>query len=192
MDVLNDWGANGAVEDQGIQRWLMRKDISANGEDSSEEWSNPVLSATNKTVRMKQLEVDFCGILVNKGYDDAIPGGRKLEKKVQNTNRRLTKKQLARTNQKMTMLLIKKSDQQGGDDVIMEEVDDLLDDATIERKRLVAEKEKEWENRRNISSLLKDLTGKIPGMAAVLVLMEELVEATWSGQGWRRFVGVAW
>ena len=105
--------------------------------------------------------------------------GCKIEKKVQNQSRRLTKKQLAKTNQKMTMYL-KKLGNQLGDEVRMEEVDGLLDDATLERKRLVAEKEKEWENRRNTSSLLKDLTGKIPSMAAVLVLMEELVEATWS------------
>ena len=167
------------MEDQGIQRWLMGKESSANGENLPEVWSNPVLGATTKNVRMKQLEVDFCGILVNKDYDKTIPEGRILEKKVQNTKRRLTKKQLARTNQKMTMYL-KRLDQQEGDDVTMEEVDGLLDDATLERKRLVAEKDKEWENRRMISSLLKDLTGEIPGRAAVLVIMEELVEAAWS------------
>ena len=81
MDVLNDWGANGSVEDQGIQRWLIGKDSSANVENIPEGWSTPVLSATNKTVRMKQLEVDFCGILVNKDYDKTIPEGRILEKK---------------------------------------------------------------------------------------------------------------
>ena len=88
----------------------------------------------------------------------------------------MTKKQLEKTNQKMTMYL-KKLGNQLGDEVRMEEVDGLLDDATLERKRLVAEKDKEWESMRLITSLLKDLTGEIPGRAAVLVLVEELVEA---------------
>ena len=139
MDVLNDWGANGVEVDQGIQRWLRGKDNGNNGEIIPEGWSHPVLSATNQTVRMKQLELDFSGILVNKECNNTVPEGWKPEKKVQTTSKRLTKKQLAKTNKKMTMYLRKLDQQQGEDEVMMEEVEDLLDDATLERKRLVAE-----------------------------------------------------
>ena len=46
----------------------------------------------------------------------------------------------------MTMYLRKLDQQQGEDEVMMEEVEDLLDDATLERKRLVAENDKELRN----------------------------------------------
>ena len=92
----------------------------------------------------------------------------------------MTKKQLAKTNKKMTMYLRKLDQQQGEDEVMMEQVEDLQDDATLERKRLVAGKDKEWANMRMITSLLRDLTGQIPGRAVAMGVLEGLVESAWS------------
>ena len=127
-------------------------DNGSNGEIIPEGWKQPVLSATNQTVRMKQLEVDFSGIILNKECNNTVPVGWEPEKKVQTTSKRLIKKLLAKTNKKVTMYIKKLDQQQGDGEVMMEEVDDLLDDATLERKRLVAEKDKEWENIRMITA----------------------------------------
>ena len=89
LDNLENWGAEGVV-DTGIRKWLI-------GDDDREEeetgiMMNLSMPTTSKTIRMKQLEVNFSGILVNREHDDNILEGwkgavpdaqnRKIETKV--------------------------------------------------------------------------------------------------------------
>ena len=73
LDNLENWGAEGAVEDTDLRKWLI-------GDDDREEKETGVmmnlsLPTTSKTIRMKQLELNFSGILVNREYDDNSPEG---------------------------------------------------------------------------------------------------------------------
>ena len=87
---------------------------------------------------------------MNRGHENVPEGWKAAEPDAQKT-RRMTKKQLAKTNQKMTMFL--KAPMPSRGNMLLQE-NTMMDDATLERKRIVATKNSDWGNRRMITSLL--------------------------------------
>ena len=151
LDTLENWGAEGAVEDAGIIKWLI-------GDENRKEeeigiMMNQSIPMNRKTIRMKQLEVSFSGVLVNRGHDNVPEGWKAAGPDAQKT-RRMTKKQLAKTNKKMTMFL--KAPMPSRGNMLLQE-NTMMDDATLERKRIVATKNSDWGNRRMITNLLRDI-----------------------------------
>ena len=130
------------MEDTDIMKWLI-------GDDDREEnetgmMMNLSIPTTIKTIKMKQLDVYFSGILVNREYDDNNPEGWKVALPDAQKKKRLTKKQLAKTNKKMTMFLKAPLPEIEAIQLLELENTMLLDDATLERKRIVATKDGDW------------------------------------------------
>ena len=122
------------MEDTGIRSWLV-------GDEDREDKETGIMMnlsmPVSKTIKMKQMEVSFSGILVNREHADNVPGGWKSAVTDVQKKRRLTKKQLAKTNKKMTMFLRAPVPEMDAMQ-LLELANNMLDDNTLERKMIVA------------------------------------------------------
>ena len=115
MENLMDWGAEGSLEeeDNGIRKWLLAE-VKPEGTPLE---SGTSVSKQSKTIRMKQLEIDFSSTLKNNKSVENFPEGWKPDKKDDTVSegwkskaqdqkipvkKRMTKRQPAKVNKKMT------------------------------------------------------------------------------------------
>ena len=94
--------------------------------------------------------------------------------------KRLRKKQLAKTNKKMTMFLKAPMPEMRAIQLVELENTMLLDDATLERKRIVATKDGDWGNRRMVTRLLRDIFEEVPGLVEAKDIVDAVFEASWT------------
>ena len=177
LDTLENWGTEGSLEDDGIRKWLIGDENRK--EEVTGRMMNQSIQVHRKTIRMKQLEVSFGGILVNRELDN-VPEGWNAEVPDAQKKRRMTKKQLAKTNQKMTMFLKAPIS-------LLETT--MMNDATLERKRIVAIKDRDWGNRRMVTSLLRDILGEVPGLVEAKGIVESVLDVAWTRVGSREMAG---
>ena len=128
---------------------------------------------------MKQLEVNFSGILSKPKQEENIPTGWKVESKPK-LRKRLTRKQLASINMQMTEFLQPPLSARGMEDDINVMVATRVDEATLDRMMMVAIKDREWRNSRMVTALLRDIVNEVPGRVEVKESVNIVVEAAWS------------
>ena len=93
--------------------------------------------------------------------------------------RKMTRKQLAKVNTKMTTFLIRTSASPEALEEIHEIEPVVFDTHALERERVVAKQEKVWRNARMITALLKDLVHEFPGMGVAMDTVNKVVESVW-------------
>ena len=154
LDNLNGWGDQGELKENrvDIRKWLHGDDIQ---ELDNITLGTPTTPNQAKTRKMKQLELDFGGILRRKENETVLEGW-KPESTLKGA-RKMTRKQLAKVNTKMTTFLIRTSASPEALEEIHEIEPVVFDTHALEREMVVAKQEKVWRNSRMITALLKDL-----------------------------------
>ena len=196
MEKLMDWGAEGSLEeeDNGIRKWLL-------GEDKPEGPPPEPGSAVRekaKSVRMKQLEIDFSSTLNNSKSVENVPEGWNPGKKYDNVSegwkrreqaenkvtvkKRMTIKQLAKVNKKMTNYFTANPISVDVEDNTEEfEIDfDKVDERKLERLQLVEQEKRAWANSRMITELLRDMIKEVPARVEIKDVMDNVMKAAWS------------
>ena len=138
-----------------------------------------------KMSKMSQLELNFSGILKrnDKILKGTVPEGRKPSTETTKVQRKMTRKELAKVNTKMTTFLRKPLSPQDALQDALEEVHELesgmRDTAVLERHMVIAEHDRIWRNARMVTALLKDLLNEVPGRGVAMRAVNIVVDSAW-------------
>ena len=120
-----------------------------------------ITSKTNptNTKKMSQLELDCGGILKQneRSLNGTVPDGWKPGTMAEKVQRKMTRKQLAKSNTKMTSFLMKPSPSQDALEEVQEIECAMKDTAALQRQMVISQQDKIWRNARMVTALLKDL-----------------------------------
>ena len=178
--MLDGWGDHGALKEDelDIRKWLH--------EGGVQEMITIPLTTTSNTnptnkKKLSQLELDCGGTLKRneRSLNETVPEGWKPGTMAAKVQRKMTRKQLAKSNTKMTSFLMKPSPSQDALEEVQEIESGMKDTAALQRQMVVSQQDKIWRNARMVTALLKDLVNEVPGRGVAMSTVNLLVDSTW-------------